>query len=154
MRGASGRLHGLQLNASTPASPPLPVQAPDAHPAQLTQRPPGHSESLVHQHGTPTAVHWPPGDVTSLQLPIAQDHSLAAEVAVWQASVSDGPVPVHTPTHCPSALTHLPLEQSESATQRQAVCPELMIGAGVRVVVHAPPPLPMQATEVGVGWQP
>ena len=134
---------------------PVPLQAPSAHPAQLTHwASPGHCASLVHQHGTPAAVHWPPGDVTLSQLPIEQDQVLATEVAVSQSWLSCGPVPVQVPVHWLLALTHLPLEQSESATQRHAVCPELGTGAGVRVVVHTVPPLPMQGTELGAGSQP
>jgi hypothetical protein len=52
------------------------------------------------------------------------------------------------------ALTHLPLEQSPSATQRHAVPPELRTGAGESVVVQAVPPLVVHATELGGGWQP
>ena len=46
------------------------------------------------------------------------------------------PLPVHEPVHWPLAFTHLPLEQSPSATQRHAVCAALQAGAGDSVVVH------------------
>ena len=87
-------------------------------------------------------------------MPIEHDHTLATEVAVWQSSLSVDPIPVHVPVHWPSLLTHFPLEQSESATQRHAVFAELMTGAGVRVVVHEVPPVPTQATELGAGIHP
>jgi hypothetical protein len=133
---------------------PLPAQAPDAHPAQLAQRAPlGHCESLVHQHGTPAAVHLALGDATLSQLPIEQDHVFATDVAVSQSSLSFGPLPVHEPVHVSPTLTHLPLEQSESSTHKHAVPPELSTGAGVRVVTHAVPPLPTHATELGGGSQ-
>ena len=134
---------------------PAPEQAPVAHPAHVAHcEPEGHCESLVHQQGTPAAAHVPVGDVTVLQLPTEQDHALAIDVAVRQFSSSAGAVPVQEPEHTLSAFTHLPLEQFESATQRHAVWPELSTGGGVRLVVHALPPLPAQATELGGGWQP
>jgi len=68
---------------------PVPVQAPDAQPFQLAQSAPlGHCELLVHQHGTPVAVHTPVEDVTVSQLPEEQDHASAVEVAVWQSWLS------------------------------------------------------------------
>ena len=144
--------YGTQWNA---LPVPLPVQLPDAHPAQLAHRAPlGHCESLVHQHGTPAAVHLPLGEDTLSQLPIEQDQALATDVAVTQPSLSAVPLPEHVPVHLPSALTHFPLEQLESATQRHAVLPELGTGAGVRVVVHIVPPVPVQGTELGAGSQP
>jgi hypothetical protein len=134
---------------------PVPEQAPDAQPDQLAHWVPlGHWASLVHQQGTPAEVHVPLGDDTLSQLPSEQDHEFATDVAVRQSSLSAEPLPVHVPVHWPLTLTHLPLEQSESATQRHAVCPELGTGAGVRVVVHTVPPLPMQGTELGAGSQP
>jgi len=134
---------------------PLPVQLPDVHPAQLAHWAPlGHCESLVHQHGTPAAVHLPLGEDTLSQLPIEQDQALATDVAVTQLSLSAGPLPEHVPVHLLAALTHFPLEQLESATQRHAVFPELGTGAGVRVVVHMVPPVPAQGTELGAGSQP
>jgi hypothetical protein len=108
----------------------------------------------VHQHGTPAVAHCPVGDATSSQLPIEQDHASATEAAVWQPSLSEAPVPVHVPVHWLAKLTHLPLEQFESATQRHALPLALRTGAGDRVVVHAFPPVPMHATPVGAGWQP
>lgn len=133
---------------------PLPVQAPEGHPAQVAHRAPlGHCESLVHQHGTPAAVHEAVGDVTLSQLPSEQAHAFATDVAVSQSSLSFGALPVHVPVHWPSALTHLPLEQFESATQRHAVSLELGVGAGVRVVEHIVPPLPTHGTDVGAGSQ-
>jgi hypothetical protein len=48
----------------------------------------------------------------------------------------------------------LPLEQFESATQRQAEWAALSTGAGDNVVVHEVPPLPVQATEEGAFSQP
>jgi hypothetical protein len=110
--------YGLQLKALPTL---VPVQAPGAHPAQIKHAPLGHCESLVHQQGTPAAVHMPLGDDTSLQLPMEHDHALATDVAVSQSSLSFGALPVHVPVHWALALTHLPLEQSESATQRHAV---------------------------------
>jgi hypothetical protein len=133
------------------------MQAPDAHPdhdAHCVLL--GHCESLVHQQGIPAAVHRPVGDDTLSQLPIEHDHALATETAVSQSSLSAVPLPVHMPAtvHWLSLLTHLPLEQSESATQRHAVFAELRTGAGVRVVVHMVPPVPTQATELGAGTHP
>ena len=96
-----------------------------------------HWESFVHQHGVPEAVHVPAGEVTSLQLPLEQAHAVGAEVTGWQSTLSAAPLPVQAPVHWPFALTHLPLEQSESATQRHAVCAALETGGGERVVVHA-----------------
>jgi hypothetical protein len=131
------------------------VQAADAHPDHAAHCVPlGHCESLVHQQGTPAAVHWPVGDETLSQLPIEHDHELATEAAVWQSSLSAEPLPVHVPVHWLSLLTHLALEQSESATQRHAVFAALMTGAGVRVVVHMVPPVPTHATELGAGMHP
>jgi hypothetical protein len=127
----------------------------DAHPDHVPHCvPDGHCESLVHKHGTPAAVHVPDGDETLLQLPIEHDQAFATEAAVWQSSLSAPPVPVHVPVHWLSLLTHLPLEQSESATHRHAVFVELMTGGGVRVVVHVVPPVPTQATELGAGMHP
>ena len=134
---------------------PVPLQAPDAQPAHDAHVAPlGHCESPVHQHGMPIAVHIPVGDETLLQLPIEHDHALATDVAVRQSSLSAVPVPVHVPVHWPSLSTHLPLEQSESATQRHAVFAELSSGAGVRAVMHMVPPVPTHATELGAGIHP
>jgi hypothetical protein len=109
------------------------VQAADAHPDHAAHCVPlGHCESLVHQQGTPAAVHWPVGDETLSQLPIEHDHELATEAAVWQSSLSAEPLPVHVPVHWLSLLT----------------------GAGVRVVVHMVPPVPTHATELGAGMHP
>lgn len=133
---------------------PLPVQAPVVHPAQLAHRAPlGHCESFVHQHGTAASAHRALGDVTSSQLPIEQDQAFATDVAVLQSSRSAGALPVQVPVHWLLALTHLPLEQSESATQRHAVSPELGTGAGESVVVHIVPPVPTHATDDGAGAQ-
>jgi hypothetical protein len=122
----------------------------------LAQWAPPHCESLVHQHATPPAVQEPPGDETVLQLPIEHDQALATDVAVRQSSLSEGELalPVQVPVHWLLELTHLPLGQLESATQRHAVFPELGTGAGVRVVVHVVPPVPAHGTELGAGWQP
>ena len=48
----------------------------------------------------------------------------------------------------------MPLEQFESATQRQAVCVELSTGAGDNAELQELPPLPAQATELGGFSQP
>jgi hypothetical protein len=131
------------------------VHAPGAHPDHVAHIVPlGHCESLVHQQGIPAAVHRPLGDETLSQLPTEHDHALATDVAVWQSSLSAVPLPVQMPVHWLSLLMHLPLEQSESATQRHAVFAELMTGAGVRVVVHAVPPVPKHGTELGAGMHP
>jgi hypothetical protein len=144
---------GIQWNALL--VPPSPVQAPDAHPDQAAHSvPAGHWESLVHQHGTPPAEHWPVGDETLLQLPVEHDQVLATVAAVTQSSGSAAPLPVQDPVHWLSLLTHLPLEQFESSTQRQAVFAELITGAGVRVVMHIVPPIPMHGTELGGGSHP
>jgi hypothetical protein len=89
-----------------------------------------------------------------LQLPVEHDQLLATEVAVTQSSGSAVPLPVQLPAHWLSLLTHLPLEQFESSTQRQAVFAELITGAGVRVVMHIVPPIAMQGTELGGGMHP
>jgi hypothetical protein len=131
------------------------VHAPEAQPAQFAQvAPDGHCESLVHQHGTPAAAQVPPGEVTVLQLPTGHDQELATDIAVRQSWLSAGLAPLHVPEHWLSALTHLPLEQFESATQTQAECAELRTGAGVSVVVQVLPPLPAQGTELGAVSQP
>jgi hypothetical protein len=70
------------------------VQAPGPHPAHETQRDPfGHCESLVHQQGTPAALHDPVEEVTSSQLPSEQDHAFATDAVVWQT------VPEHVVPH-------------------------------------------------------
>jgi hypothetical protein len=145
--------HGTQWNPLlVPASP---VQAPDAHPDQGAHSvPAGHCESLVHQHGTPPAVHWPVGDETLLQLPVEHDQVLATVAAVTQSCESAAPFPVQVPVHWLSLLTHLPLEQFESSTQRQAVFAALITGAGVIVVTHIVPPIAMHGTELGGGMHP
>lgn len=134
------------------------MQLPAAHPPQLAHwAPVGHCESLVHQHATPPAVHEPPGDETVLQLPIEQDQASATDDAVRQSSLSEGALalPVHAPApHWLLELTHLPLGQLESATQRHAVFPLFGLGVGVRVVVHIVPPVPVHGTELGAAWQP
>jgi hypothetical protein len=131
------------------------VQAPDVHPAQVAHvAPVGHCESLVHQHGTPAAAQVPVGAVAVLQLPTGHDQELATDTADRQSWLSAGLAPVHVPVHWVSALTHLPLEQFESATQRQAEWAALSTGAGDNVVVHEVPPLPVQATEEGAFSQP
>jgi hypothetical protein len=94
----------------------------------------------VHQHPTPDALHVPAGEVTVLQLPAEQDHALGGDVTSAQPAVSYVPAvvdPVHVPVHWLLALEHLPLGQSESATQRQPVRAALHAGTGERVVVHA-----------------
>ena len=76
------------------------MQAPGPHPAHETQRDPfGHCESLVHQQGTPAALHDPVEEVTSSQLPSEQDHAFATDAVVWQPSLSEAPLPVHVPVH-------------------------------------------------------
>jgi len=114
---------------------PVPVHAPLAQPAQLLHLPPGHCASAVQRQEVPAAAHVPGGDVTVLQLPLAQ-YAPAMDVTGSQSAVSPVPVPVHVPVHWPLELVHLPLEQSESATQRHAVCMELQTGAGASVVAH------------------
>jgi hypothetical protein len=112
---------------------PEPVHAPEGHPAQLTHEPVGHSASLVHQHGTPAALHAPSGDATSLHFPAAQVHRLGAARMSAQSDESYAPGavdPVHVPVHWLSAFEHLPVEQSESATQWQIVCAALHANAG------------------------
>jgi hypothetical protein len=130
----------------------VPVQAPDGQPAQAAQWVPDpHCASLVHQHGTPAAAQPPLGDVAVLHVPAAQDQALAMDVAVRQSSLSAGASPVHETEHWELLLTHLPLEQFESATQRHALWSALSTGVGVRLVVHAEPPVPAHATELGGG---
>ena len=90
----------------------------------------------MHQQATPAALHVPVGDVTSSQLPIEQDHAVAADVSDSQSTLSATPLPVHAPVHWLLMFRHLPLEQSESATHRQAVCAALHAGAGESVVGH------------------
>ena len=131
------------------------MQAPGSHPAHETQSEAfGHCESLVHQQGTSAAVHVPEEDETLLQLPLEHDQALATLVAVWQSSLSADPLPVQVPVHWLSLLTHLPLEQFESSTQRHAVFAVLSTGVGVSVVMHDVPPDPTHATELGAGMQP
>ena len=97
--------------------------------------PPAHWLSAVHQQVTPPAEHVPVGPPTSLQLPVVQA-MWAVEVRAWQPETSPLPLPVQLPVHCPLPLTHLPLEQSESATHRQAVCAALHAGVGESVVAQ------------------
>jgi hypothetical protein len=63
-------------------------------------------------------------------------------------------LPEQVPVHWLLALTHLPLEQSPSATHRHAVWAELRTGVGESVVVHAVPPALVQAIEDGAATQP
>jgi hypothetical protein len=133
------------------------VHAPDAHPAQFEHCvSTGHCAFEVHQQGTPAALHVPVDDVTVLQLPSEHAQAVAVDDAVWQFWLSDGPLvlPLHVPVHWLVLFTHLPLEQSESATQTHAVCPEFNTGAGVRAVMHDEPPAVWQATELGGGTHP
>jgi hypothetical protein len=75
--GQGTQLKGLPM--------PVPVHAPDAHPAQFEQRVSnGHCASEVHQQGTPPALHVPVGDVAVLQLPSEHAHAVAVDAAVWQ----------------------------------------------------------------------
>jgi hypothetical protein len=135
---------------------PVPVHASVVHPAHDAHFVPlGHCVSLVHQHGMPAAVQVPEDDETLLQFPTEHDHALATLVAVWQSSLSADPVPEHMPLrHWLSLLTHLPLEQFESATQRHALFTLFRTGAGVSVVVQLVPPEALQATELGAGMHP
>jgi hypothetical protein len=145
-------LQGTQLNA---LPVPVPVHVPAAQPAHAPHSAPlPHCESLVHQQGMPDAVQVPDGEDTVSQLPPEQDHATATEVAVSQSVLSDAPLPVQVPVHCPKKFTHFPLEQSASATQRHEVPYGFNTGAGVSVVVHAVPPVLPHATELGAGWQP
>jgi hypothetical protein len=128
---------------------------PAAQPAHAAQWPCGHCASLVHQQATPAAAQVPEGDVTVLQLPSGQAHVFATDCNVRQFSLSADPEPVQAPpAHWLSVLTHFALEQLLSATQRHAEWSELSTGAGVSVVVHELPPLPVQGTELGAGTQP
>jgi hypothetical protein len=61
----------------------------------------------------------------------------ATDMTVWQSVPSAVPLPVHVPEHCLSAFTHLPLEQSASATQTHASRPGVHAGTGERAVVHS-----------------
>jgi hypothetical protein len=135
---------------------PDPVQSPAAQPAQVAHvAPVGHWLSFVHQQGTPAAAQVPVGDVTVLQLPMGQDHEDAVAMPVRQSLLSTGDAPLQAPPpHWLSLLAHLPLEQFESATQRQALCAELMTGAGVSVVVQVVPPVPAHGTDEGGFSQP
>jgi hypothetical protein len=134
---------------------PAPVHAPVAQPAQFAHwAPVGHCESFVHQHGTSAAWQVSVGDVAVLQLPIGQENPAAVDTAVTQFWLSTGSAPVQVPEHWFVALTHFLLEQFESATQRHADLSALRTGAGVRVVVHAVPPLPAHAIELGAVSQP
>jgi hypothetical protein len=136
---------------------PAPLQAPVPHPFHVEHSAPlPHCESLVHQQGVPDAVHVPVGDDTVSQLPAEHDHASAVELAVSQSLLSCEAVlaPVQVPVHWLLALTHLPLEQSESATQRHAVPPEFSTGAGVSDVVQPVPPAVVHATELAAFTHP
>jgi hypothetical protein len=136
---------------------PAPLQAPEPHPFHVEHSAPlPHCESLVHQQGVPAAVHVPVGEDTVSQLPAEQDHASAVEVAVSHSLLSCDAVllPVQVPVHWLLALTHLPLEQSPSATQRHAVPPEFNTGAGKSDVVHPVPPEVVHATELGAATHP
>jgi hypothetical protein len=97
----------------------------------------GHCVSFVHQQGIPASAQVPVGEVTSMQLPVEQVQAVATDVSSWQLALSATPLPVQEPVHWPFALTHLPLAQFESATQRQAVWVASGTGAGESRVVHA-----------------
>jgi len=134
---------------------PVPVHAPDAQPFHEAHSAPlPHCELLVHQQGTPVAVHVPVGELTVSQLPAEHDQASAVEVAVSQSWLSAVPLPVHVPVHWLLTLTHLPLAQSVSATQRHAVLAEFKTGVGVSDVVHAVPPLVVHAMELGGATHP
>lgn len=113
------------------------MHAAEAHPAQLTHLLPEHWASLVQKQAMPAAPHVPIGEVTLSQLPTEHAHAVATDVSDTQFALSAVPLPVHAPLHWPLAFTHLPLEQSESAAHRQAVCVALHTGRGERVVRHA-----------------
>jgi hypothetical protein len=151
--GAPRADHSTQWNA---LPDPLPVHADAAHPVHDEHWVPlGHCESLVHQHGTPAAVQAPDAEDTLSQLPIEHDQAFAALAAVWQSSLSAVPVPEHMPAgHWLSLLTHLPLEQFESATQRHAVFALFRTGGGVSDVTQLVPPAALHATELGAGMHP
>jgi hypothetical protein len=100
---------------------PEPVHAADAHPAHGAHLPFGHCASVVHQQGVPALPQVPVGEVTSLQLPVEHVQPVVTAVRSWQFALSATPLPVQGPVHWPFALTHLPLAQFESETQRQAV---------------------------------
>jgi hypothetical protein len=89
-----------------------------------------------------------------LQLPVEHDQVLATVAAVTQSSGSAAPFPLQVPVHWLSLLTHLPLEQFESSTQRHAVFAALITGAGVIVVTHIVPPIAAHGTELGGGMHP
>jgi hypothetical protein len=91
---------GTQWNALALLVPLPPVQEPELQPFHVAHSAPlPHCESLVHQHGTPVAVHVPDGEDTVSQLPDEHDHASAVEVAVSQSAVSWLPVPVQVPVH-------------------------------------------------------
>jgi hypothetical protein len=125
--------HGVQF---IPSGMPDPVQAPLEQPAHAAQCPVPHWESVVHQHGMPAPPHAPPGAVTVSHAPVVHDHAVATEASTWQAVPSAAPLPLQPPVHWLLAFTHLPLEQSESATQRHSVWAALHTGAGDSVVAH------------------
>ena len=104
-----------------PSAVPEPLHAPAAQPTHSAQCPLVHWVSAVHQQATPAASQAPAAGVTVSQLPTEHAHTVAAETSVWQSAPSVAPLPEHVPVHCPLLLAHLPLEQSESATQRHAV---------------------------------
>jgi hypothetical protein len=104
-----------------PSVAPEPVQAPGVHPAHGAHLLFGQCASIVHQHAIPPSLQVPVGEVTLLQLPDEQVQPVVTEVRSWQFALSATPLPVQVPVHWLFALTHLPLGQSESATQRHAV---------------------------------
>ena len=119
---------------------------PEPRPGARIGRAPGPRCALRSRSGTasrsctstarPPPCRSPDADETLLQLPLEHDQALATLVAVWQSSLSADPLPVQVPVHWLSLLTHLPLEQFVSATQRHAVFALLSTGVGVSVVVH------------------
>ena len=116
---------------------PTAVQAPEAHPAHGAHLPVLHCASVVHQQGIPAAVQVPVGEVTSLQLPVEHVQPVVTDVRSWQLALSATPLPVHEPVHWLFALTHFPLAQFESETQRHAVWVGSGTGVGERGVLHA-----------------
>ncbi len=71
---------------------------------------------------------------SALHPPSAHEYPVGASAGSRQSLLSAAPAPVHAPVHWLFALTHLPLEQSLSATHRHALPSLFGFGAGTSEV--------------------
>jgi hypothetical protein len=103
----------------------------------------------VHEHWVPAALHVPVGEVTSLQLPFAQEY-VGAHIGIpglvsWQCMASKLlPVPVQGPFpmqfFCVASLMHLPLTEHALSLVHQQHWYELEQGPGIKYHPSEGPP--------------